>query len=45
MNSTLHRFLEALFGGNLITGTIKTMLWILAFCIAGGLTVHHLMQP
>lgn len=32
MQSGLSRFLEVLFGGNMIEGTIKSALWILAFC-------------
>lgn len=45
MKRGLHEVLEALFGGTIITGTIKTVLWISAFCTAVGLTVHVLLRP
>lgn len=31
MGGTVYRFLEALFGGNMIAGTTKAMLWIFAY--------------
>ena len=38
---TTHAVLDFLFGGNLITGTIKTLLWVLAFCVTGASIVHY----
>lgn len=33
------RLLELLFGGNMIEGTVKAILWIALFCVVLALTV------
>ncbi len=37
-------FLEMLFGGNMIAGTVKAALWIALFSILGGLWANHVLQ-
>lgn len=37
----MHAVFDLLFGGNLITGTIKTLLWILVFCVLGASFAHY----
>ncbi|MGE8286703.1 MAG: hypothetical protein ACN6RG_02010 [Stenotrophomonas sp.] len=37
-------FLQLLFGGNMISGTLKAAAWIMAFCVAGGLLVQSVLN-
>ncbi len=37
-------FLQLLFGGNMIAGTVKAAAWILLLSVAGGLLAQAAMQ-